>query len=289
MAGKPWYTNGIVEIQISVEKGEIVPDGFYRGRKPISQEENELRLLKYREKMSLKTQEELDEINSKRSLSLHNTYLKKSEEEKKSIINKRITTMTNKSEEEKLQYRKKLSDNSIGKNKGKEPWNKSLTKEDDSRMYQLSLEISDYMKNKYSMLKLTNPQYIKDWRMKVARTMKEHNSYIKSKPEEDLYLELIEEYGKDNVIRQYKDERYPFYCDFYIPSEDLFIELNRFWTHGSHPFDSSNIDDIEKLHIWQELSKISDFYKNAIYVWTQLDVKKFKIAQENNLNYKVIY
>lgn len=45
--------------------------------------------------------------------------------------------------------------------------------------------------------------------------------------------ELESLYGSDNVISQYQDKRYKnpktgvlFNCDFYIPSEDLFIELN---------------------------------------------------------------
>jgi len=32
-------------------------------------------------------------------------------------------------------------------------------------------------------------------------------------------------------------------CDFYIPSEDLFIELNRHWSHGGHFYDPNNIED----------------------------------------------
>ena len=32
MSGKPWYTNGERNIQIDVNKGEEIPDGFYPGR-----------------------------------------------------------------------------------------------------------------------------------------------------------------------------------------------------------------------------------------------------------------
>ena len=42
MAGKPWYNNGENEIQIDVNKGEIIPDGYVRGRKPRTQQEKEI-------------------------------------------------------------------------------------------------------------------------------------------------------------------------------------------------------------------------------------------------------
>ena len=119
--------------------------------------------------------------------------------------------------------------------------------------------------------------------------MKENGTYGKSTPEENYYIYLIDKYGEDDVIRQYRDDRYPFDCDFYIPSEDLFIEINKHWTHGGKPFDELDLNDISKLEDWQERAKTSRFYKNAIYVWTNLDVRKQKCAKENNLNYKVIY
>ena len=61
------------------------------------------------------------------------------------------------------------------------------------------------------------------------------------------------------------------------------------WTHGLHPYNENDNDDIEKLNSWKEKSKTSDFYKNAIYTWTDLDIRKQKIAKENKLNYKVFY
>ena len=51
----------------------------------------------------------------------------------------------------------------------------------------------------------------------------------------------------------------------------------------------NNLDDIYKFEQWQEKAETSAYYKNAIYTWTDLDVRKQKCAKENNLNYKVIY
>lgn len=110
-----------------------------------------------------------------------------------------------------------------------------------------------------------------------------------SVPEEEMYKDLVTEYGKDNVFRQYKCDRYPFNCDFYISSEDLFIELNAHWTHGFAPFDSTNMEHIKKLEMWKEKAKTSNYYKSAIKVWTEKDPLKQRIAKENNLNYIVIY
>lgn len=110
-----------------------------------------------------------------------------------------------------------------------------------------------------------------------------------SKPEEDFYQQLLSEHKDKTIYRQYKDPRYPFYCDFYIVEDDLFIELNAHWTHGGKPFNPDDPDCIETLKIWKQKAENSKFYAQAIYVWTQLDVKKRDIAMKNNLNYKVIY
>lgn len=124
---------------------------------------------------------------------------------------------------------------------------------------------------------------------KEYQTKKRNHSFNTSNPENEMYADLCKQYGEDNVIRQYKDERYPFVCDFYIPSEDLFIEYNGSWTHGEHPFDPMNLEDISTLEAWQEKATDHPYYQGAIYTWTDLDVRKQRIAKENNLNYVVIY
>jgi hypothetical protein len=82
---------------------------------------------------------------------------------------------------------------------------------------------------------------------------------------------------------------YPYNCDFYLPDYDLYIEIQGNWTHGTHPFDVNNIDDINKLEILKEKSKTSVFYKTAINIWTVRDVKKRETARNNNLNYLEIF
>lgn len=41
--------------------------------------------------------------------------------------------------------------------------------------------------------------------------------------------------------------------------------------------------------MWEEKSSNQKFYKIAIYVWTELDVLKYKTAVDNKLNYRRYY
>lgn len=125
---------------------------------------------------------------------------------------------------------------------------------------------------------------------KRYRTMRINNTLGNKEtgPERELYKQLCEQYGKDNVVKQYFDEkRYPFKCDFYIVPEDKFIELHGFWTHGPHPFDKNSQEDIDLL---EKLQRDNTAWSNAvIYTWTDLDVRKLQTAKKNNLNYEAIY
>ena len=85
-----------------------------------------------------------------------------------------------------------------------------------------------------------------------------------------------------DVITQYKDARYPFACDFYIPSLDLFIECNYHWTHGGKPYEGTE-NDKKIVEKWK--TKNTKFYNNAIQTWTVRDVNKRNTVKENKLNY----
>lgn len=125
--------------------------------------------------------------------------------------------------------------------------------------------------------------------MKRRETNNLRKSWNTSKPEQRYYEFLLTKYSEDDIVKQYRDqERYPFYCDFYIKSEDKFIECNFHWTHGGHPFDENCIEDMIVLHDWQEKSKTSVYYSRACYIWTDLDPRKRQCALDNHLNYEVI-
>ena len=129
----------------------------------------------------------------------------------------------------------------------------------------------------------------KDFIDKCNKSKHKNNSFNSSKPEEEVRELLISIFGKDDVKYQYKESRYPFECDFYIKSKDLFIECNFHWTHMFHPFNKDDEDDISKLNILKEKAKTSKFYENAIQVWTIRDVHKRNYANKNNLNYIMFY
>lgn len=120
---------------------------------------------------------------------------------------------------------------------------------------------------------------------KMIESKRKNNTFNTSKPEQELYNILILNYA--DIIKQYKSKCYPYYCDFYIPSLNLYIELNNHWTHGKHPYDENNEDDIKLVEYWK--SKNTKFYNIAINTWIVRDIAKREIAKKNKLNYLEIY
>lgn len=114
-------------------------------------------------------------------------------------------------------------------------------------------------------------------------TKKKNHSFSFSKQELEVYKRLLEKFTV--VERQYKSEKYPFKCDFYIPEKDLYIEYNGSWTHGTHPYDEKNESDQIRLKHMKEKSLTSDYYKSAIKTWTIVDPLKRLTAKQNKLNY----
>ena len=124
---------------------------------------------------------------------------------------------------------------------------------------------------------------------KSIDSKRKHHTFNTSKIEEQFYTYLCSKYTIDNINRQYKTNEYPFCCDFYIKPLNLYIEIQGYWAHGSHPFDKTNNDDVHKLEIWKEKSKNNLQYEKAINIWTVKDVLKRETAQINNLNYLEIF
>lgn len=125
---------------------------------------------------------------------------------------------------------------------------------------------------------------------KVHRSKLRNGSYRRSKPEDRMYELLCDRFGIGNVIRQYKDIRYPFYCDFYIKSLDLFIELNATWYHGGGWFDPNLKwcqDQLSKVK--QKIAEGKIRYSGVIETWTVRDLRKKDAAVTNDLNYVVFW
>lgn len=145
---------------------------------------------------------------------------------------------------------------------------------------------TQYYKNLISSILSSN-----EIQEKIYNTKLLNNSFNISY-QEDVCFDLLK--GKySDCIRQYKSELYPFNCDFYIPSLDLYIEYNGSHYHHYHPFDINDDNDINELNRLKEKAENSNAHKNGkksqydniIYTWTILDLKKRNIAQQNNLNY----
>lgn len=146
----------------------------------------------------------------------------------------------------------------------------------------------DTLQSRYG---IDNPMKKKEFADTNWETKKKKGTCNSSKPEDQMYKELVEFFGKTNVKRNYnKDERYPFYCDFYIVSQDMFIELNGTWFHGEHFFDKHSKEDVETLRLWEERAESGrTAYKEAIYRWTVDDLNKRNTAEMNDLNYLVFW
>lgn len=126
-------------------------------------------------------------------------------------------------------------------------------------------------------------------------TKKKRNTFNTSNAEELFHKYLIEHNIK--CERQYKSSVYPFQCDFYINTYDLYVEIQGNWTHGGdtslhthpHMYNPNNELDIKQANLWCEKSKYSKYYENALYNWTVRDVNKRIIAMQNNLQYLEIF
>ena len=117
---------------------------------------------------------------------------------------------------------------------------------------------------------------------RIQETKRKNHTFNVSKLEDECYKLLCEHYGYEDVKRQYRTEEFPYNCDFYITSLGLYIEFNGHWSHGKHPFDPTNKNDLEVAEKWNK--KKSPFYNRALWVWTVYDVEKRKVAKDRKIN-----
>lgn len=137
------------------------------------------------------------------------------------------------------------------------------------------------IKNNYTRQDIKVKSHSPESLEKVLSTKKRNNTFNTSKPEKNLETKLRKLFP--DLKTQYKSDVYPFACDLYIPSLDLYIEYNGTWTHGGHFFDKNNPEDLKVLELWK--SKNTKYYNNAVYNWSVRDILKLETAIKNNLNY----
>ena len=143
----------------------------------------------------------------------------------------------------------------------------------------------------YSMQIPKNKEYMSylmsSYEMQERRygAMKRNHTFNSSSTEEELFLYIKSRFPK--VIRQYKDKnRYPYFCDFYIPELDYFIELQGYYTHGKHPFDPNSNEDLQLIEYYKK--KYGEDCQ-SITIWSIKDVEKRDCAKRNHLNFKEVW
>lgn len=206
---------------------------------------------------------------SRRSLGRdHESYLKGG---KKSMLTQK-NNWANKSEDEKIAWSKK----------------QQLAHSSSSFKTLISKINKDYQKNLDSKLKAS-----RDAKRKISckKVWKEHKWEIlhkmhisaKKNRKERVCRTAIEQKVYDKLIEIYPDllydvkvdDRYPYFVDFYIPSKDLFIELNAHPSHGTRPW-NGDIDNIEVQGNWQN-------------TYIKRDPEKLSKAINSKLHYIRIY
>ena len=143
----------------------------------------------------------------------------------------------------------------------------------------------------YSMQIPKNKEYMSylmsSYEMQERRynTMKRNHTFNSSSTEEELFLYIKSRFP--TVVRQYKDKnRYPYFCDFYIPELDYFIELQGYYTHGKHPFDPNSNEDLQLIEYYKK--KYGEDCQ-PITIWSIKDVEKRDCAKRNHLNFKEVW
>lgn len=143
-------------------------------------------------------------------------------------------------------------------------------------------EVKD--KKRITMLRnygVDNPSRDPAVRRKRLETKRKNGTFTTSTPENKAYKILLSKYP--DIVRQYSSDKYPYMCDFYIPSTDTYIEYNGNWTHGGHPFDPLCEEDNAVLSEWK--TKNTQYYDSAIDVWTVRDPDKRKTASASGIHY----
>ena len=143
----------------------------------------------------------------------------------------------------------------------------------------------------YSMQIPKNKEYMSylmsSYEMQERRydAMKRNHTFNSSSTEEELFLYIKSRFP--TVVRQYKDKnRYPYFCDFYIPELDYFIELQGYYTHGKHPFNPNSNEDLQLIEYYKK--KYGEDCQ-PITIWSIKDVEKRDCAKRNHLNFKEVW
>lgn len=301
MAKTKWYNNS--KIEILLKDSEPIPEGFVKGRLPkpkkidilkqfVSKEDlyqkfiieniklkdltniynlspSDIRQLlnhynihkdpklQAKNRKYTRTHEQSILIGKKSSETQKKRWLNKTEQEKQDWANYCRQVQNN------LPYEKKemMKINSI-------KWYNELSEKD-------KLKVNEQRRQSCKSTWTLNGDEIQAKR-KITEKINRKNRLCRSNAEQLMYNVLTTIY--EDVQYDVKvDDRYPYYCDFYIPCEDLFIELNAHPSHGRLPYSELLFEEYNS-------------YPNKwVDVFARRDVEKQSCAKENHLNYIMIY
>ena len=118
------------------------------------------------------------------------------------------------------------------------------------------------------------------------------NGTLNTSKEENIIFKLLKVKFPDTICHYKDKKRYPFVCDFYIPSLDLFIEYQGSMFHNKRPYlgteeDLKEVEDIkQKSEKRKQITgKQKTRYDSLIETWTVRDTLKRETAKKNELNY----
>ena len=265
-----YYTDGIKNIRIPFDQDP--PDGFHRGRVVKWSEETRKQKAQktYQTKLERYGDPNYNNMDKTRETKFENfgdENYNNSEKTKQTCLQKYGVDNVSKV----TQIKEKISENLKGH------------------------AVSNETKNKISIARTgskLSPEMCAIKTQKTIETCRKRGLFKRRKTNPEIYVEnlLSNRFGKENVIYNYSDSiRYSFACDFYVKSEDLFIEVHAGWRHNIKPFDNTDEYCLNELAILEEKAKTSDNYKNAVFQWTEHDVRKLKVAISSNINYIMIY
>lgn len=182
------------------------------------------------------------------------------------------------------QVKDKIKDTWVNKYGVNNPNKAEVTKEKIKNTCLRKYGVSSFMQTDAFRQRTKETAYTREARSKAAKTARKNGT--RSALED--YLESY--FIQNNIMYKIEynvDPRYPYFCDFYLPDSDMFIEINGYWTHGGHWFNNKSKEDLEKLSLWKQ--KNTPQYKTAINIWTKLDIQKRQTAIKNKLNYVVLW
>lgn len=97
-------------------------------------------------------------------------------------------------------------------------------------------------------------------------------------------IELLKSKFSDGIENYMNENMFPFYCTFFVPSEELYIDLKYDWKYQGHEYDETSEDDVNLLKYLKDNN-----YEDAVETWTIEDPYRKEMAASNNLKYIEFY